>query len=123
MGEQCSARSRLYKVPNEDLKKVTEELEEYKKKMKGTMTYSIRHGEKESYILVSYIVKETTKKAEIRLISDMMDLLMLYLYIVRSRQDMLYWQREKENQEAILLNHYKERMEELTHKKGFYHTL
>ena len=122
MGEQCSACSRLYKVPNEDLKKVTEELEEYKKKMKGTMTYSIKWGEKESYILVSYIVKKTTK-VEFRVLSDMMDFLMLYLYIVRSRQDMLYWQREKENQEAILLNHYKERMEELTHKKGFYHTL
>lgn len=126
MEGQSNTRSRLYKVPNGDLDKVIEELEEFKEKMNGAMMYSIKREEEYSYILVSYIeknVKEQTKnaaKADFRLYTDMMDVLMVYLYKVRKREEQLYWQREKENQEAILANHYQERM--IHQKGGFYRT-
>ena len=79
MEGQSNTRSRLYKVPNGDLDKVIEELEEFKEKMNGAMMYSIKREEEYSYILVSYIeknVKEQTKnaaKADFRLYTDMMD--------------------------------------------------
>ena len=126
MEGQNNTRSRLYKVPNEDLDKVIEELEEFKKKMNGAMMYSIKREEEYSYILVSYIeknAKEQTKnaaRADFRLYTDMMDVLMVYLYKVRKREEQLYWQREKENQEAILAKHYMERM--IHPRDGFYRT-